>query len=563
MILEMQRAWVGLGLALCLAAQERWVEVRSGPFQVLSAAGERPAQETLGRLEQFRYAFGRVLSREDLRSVWPIRVLIFRAGRRAEAPSPPALARDSFMACLTAETAPRPEWLRACARILLEANARRLPAEIESGLLDYYSMVSIAGARITVGQAPPNPGVNWARIHLLSLHPDYYGKLRPLLHNLQQGTDPEPAWRNAVGKHPEEIQKQAAAYLAAGNFTSETFSGRPLNPRTDFRPEALEPPAGELAQADLRLAQGRLPEARNLYRALLETHPGLPEAEEGLGLAALAAGATEDGRRHLAAALQAGSRNARACLEAARLEPEAAKALPLLRKAAELNPEWAEPHRALAQRETDPARRLQALALAAKLAPRDASLWRELALAQEQAEDFRAAARSWAAAEQAAEEAERAEIRQARRSIEQRRSEAEAAARRREAEQRERELDRLKEEALARIRAAEARANRESGPPPARVEPWFETPQPQGKIRGRLRQIDCLRGAARLIVQSDDGTVTRLAIRDPSQVVVLGGGRLELPCGPQKQPRAVTIEYFPRPDAKLGTAGEVAAIEYR
>ena len=78
-----------------------------------------------------------------------------------------------------------------------------------------------------------------------------------------------------------------------------------------------------------------------------------------------------------------------------------------------------------------------------------------------------------------------------------------------------------------------------------------------------MRQIDCLRGAARLVVESADGKLTRLVIRDPSKVVVLGGGRLELACGSQKQPRTVVIEYFPKADAALGVIGEVATIDYR
>lgn len=560
----MKRGLLWLSLCLCAAAQDRWVEVRCGPFQVFCNAGERPAQEALGLLEQFRYLIGRVLSRDDPRTPWPVRVLVFRSGRRAEPETTPQSGRDSFIASLVAETQPSAQWLRALARILLDANASRLPAEIEEGLLDYYSTVRIEGVRLSVGQPPSKPTLAWARIHLLSLHPDYYGKLRPLIYNLQQMAEVEPAWKNAVGKTPAEIEKEAAAYLAGGRFASEVVSGRPLNPRRDFHPQLVEAPEPDLALADLRLAANRIAEARTLYAATLKAYPGSAGAHEGLGLAALLAGRTREAESHFRAAIQSGSRNARIHLEAARLQTDPSKALAWLRKAAELNAEWAEPHRAIAELESDPARKLQALSQATKLAPRDAELWRALAEVQEQTGDFRAASRSWAAAEQAAAgDAERARVREARRTLEQRRLEAEAAARRREAEERERELARLKQEAWERIRAAEARANRGTGPPPEKVEPWFETPQPTGKIQGRLRQIDCLRGAARLVVESADGKLTRLVIRDPSKVVVLGGGRLELACGSQKQPRTVVIEYFPKADAALGVIGEVATIDYR
>jgi len=561
---EVRRALPTLLLAVCTAAQENWIRVRSGPFEALSPGNERAAQEALGQLEQFRYALGRVLSREDLSLPWPLRVVLMRRARSVEAPTPPRMGRDSFVASLVAETHPSPEWLRACARLFLEANTRRLPADIEEGLLDYYSMVRIEGVRLTVGRPPQQPNAHWALIHMLSLHSDYYGKLRPLLYNLQQGLDAEPAWKNAVGKTPEQVRKEASAWLAAGQFNTETVSGRAINPRTDFRPEPLDPPAGQIAMADLRLGQGRLDQAQGLYEAVLKAHPAAVEAREGLALTALAAGDRQRARGHLEAAMQAGSRNARVWLEAARSETDAAKALERLRKATALNPGWAEPHRLLAERESDQDRRIEALARAGQLAPREAALWRALAEAQESKGDYRAAGRSWAAAEQAAtDEAEREQIRQLRRTLDERRREAEAAARRREAEEKERELARLKEEALRRIREAEAKANREAGPPPAKVERWFETPRPTHRVQGRLRQVDCLRGVARLVIESADGKATRLAVRDPSRIVVLGGGKLELVCGPQKQPPSVIIEYFPENDAKLGTSGEVATIEYR
>jgi hypothetical protein len=51
-------------------------------------------------------------------------------------------------------------------------------------------------------------------------------------------------------------------------------------------------------------------------------------------------------------------------------------------------------------------------------------------------------------------------------------------------------------------------------------------------------------------------------IVDPGKIAISGGGEQTLGCGVQK-PRRVTIEYFAKPDAKLGTAGEVATIEFQ
>jgi len=45
-------------------------------------------------------------------------------------------------------------------------------------------------------------------------------------------------------------------------------------------------------------------------------------------------------------------------------------------------------------------------------------------------------------------------------------------------------------------------------------------------------------------------------------VAILGAGGQTLGCGRQT-PRPVSIAYFPKPNVRLGTAGEVATIEFQ
>jgi hypothetical protein len=44
--------------------------------------------------------------------------------------------------------------------------------------------------------------------------------------------------------------------------------------------------------------------------------------------------------------------------------------------------------------------------------------------------------------------------------------------------------------------------------------------------------------------------------------MISGSGDLTLGCGPQNA-RPITIAYFPKNNARLGTAGEVATIEFQ
>src|SRR5260370_2587847 len=83
--------------ALCLAgtvsAEDRWVQAHSGPFTVMSDAGDRTVQEHLAYLEQFREALRVTLGKPDLTPVWPIRVLWLKRGPGSSF----ALARDPVM----------------------------------------------------------------------------------------------------------------------------------------------------------------------------------------------------------------------------------------------------------------------------------------------------------------------------------------------------------------------------------------------------------------------------------------------------------------------------------
>jgi len=445
-------ALVYVSLAL---AQDRGTLFLSGPFEVYAMAGERPAREVLNKLEQFRHAFGTLLGQPDAASIWPIRVWVVRPQRDAKAAAL-AFARDHWEMTVSSANSVDAGILKQLGRIFLEANAAPMPEWVDRGLLDLFSTLEVSGTRVTLGAPPPERSRDWARMHMLAVHPDYSGKLRVLLANLQRGADLEPSFRNAFEKSPAEVEKQLDGYLAAGVFGAIPLSGKPLQPDRDFEARPAPPP------------DKRPPSAADL--------------------------------------LEAGD----------------------LAGAARANPRWAEPIYRLALKETDPEKRLAGIKKAIALEPRNPR-YRE-ALAQ---------------------------------AVEQNRLALEEAERRRKEEAR-LELERLRDEALRRIREAELRAN--EGKPrvdESKVVPWWDGPQPTGHVEGMLQRVDCIGGMLRLVVAPPGAKPVQLMIRNPSQVVLEGGGTSTLACGPQKPPRRIAIQYFPQADAKLGTTGEVAVVEFK
>jgi tetratricopeptide (TPR) repeat protein len=292
---------------------------------------------------------------------------------------------------------------------------------------------------------------------------------------------------------------------------------------------------------------------RAAYAGVLAKYPNSAGAHEGLG--------------EFAAAIEGSSQSARAWLAYARLQTDAAKARAALEKAAQLNPSWAEPWVVMAQQASDPRAKIKFLKTATSLELRNAGYWRALAEADLAVNDFPDAAKAWAGAERAAvDDAERARMIKARTDIEQQRLDYEAAERKRQALEKEREIQNLKNAAMERIKEAEARTNQSlnqgKAPLSGKVVPWWDGPQPAGKVQGVLLRVECLGKKARLVIQGDDRKLIRLLVPDPSQIVIQGAPDANLGCGEQRPQRKVAVAYFPKPDKATGTVGEAAQVDF-
>lgn len=544
-------------LPVLLGAQGHWVRFTSGPLEVLTDAGPRAGRETLVQFLEFRHAVGQVVGEPDLQTPLPVRILLLKDPRAWAPPAPVTEGRDRYNIVLQERSAVPAAVYSRLTRLFLNANTAQMPPGFEDGLVKFFSTFQLTGIHITVGAPPPNPDLDWARVHLLVTDPEYFGKLRVLLFNLRRGVAEGPAYQNAFGKPPAQVEAQASQHLAAGGFRTTSLNSRPMAP-ADFPERPVTEADARLARADLLAGAQSAAE----YRGLLNDKLKLAEAWEGLGLLALRDGRPEEARQFFADAIQAGSSSARCHIEYAKVEPDAAKAGQALLKAGALNPKLDEPFVLLARSETDPQQRLAHWKAATERNPRNFSAWQALAECYLAEHDYAGAAKAWTRAEQAATDpAARERMRQARMGIEQQRLDYEAADKQRRAEEESRELEKLKADARAHVREIEARFN--GGLPPTSTPgavPWWGGAKPDAKLSGLLTQVDCQGNRLRLTVMGADGKTTTLLVPDPAQIIV-SGKEPSLACGAHKH--RVTIEYFVKADARLRTAGEVATIEFQ
>ncbi len=557
------RLFLLLLLPALMGAGDRWIALRSGPFEAYSNVGDKPARQKLMFLEQFRETVRVITGKEEMRLVWPVRVVVTK-----DAPpdaKPFALGRDARMISASEAGEFSRDSLKELARILLHDNTNRLPPDIEQGIEELVSTLQVDGVHVTLGAPVPEPerSLGWAFMHLVTVTPDYLTRTPVLISNLEHTSDFDAACRNAFNKSAAQMQEQAAQYLKAGNFPTTSVSARALSMTRDFKPILLGSEDARFALADLQFASGHEAEAATAYMAL---HGAA--ASEGLGLIAFKDQKDDQAQAALKDAVESGSKNARAWLDLGFIKSDA----DLLKKASDLNPRWGEPYYQLA--DINPAidkpqleQRAAMLKKATELDPRNSDYWTALAKTDEVAKDFTEAQKAWSGAERAAaNDQERAKIAKIRLDVQAKRFDYEAAERKRIHDEEQADIERVKAQSEAEIHAAEAAARKKMNPNGEAIpkpQGWYEASNTGGAtVQGTFQRLDCLSSAqARLVIQVADAKTVQLLVADPSQID-LGGRNETLSCGAQKNPRQVLVRYNPKPDSKLHTAGEVTTIEF-
>lgn len=528
------------------AADESWVRLQAGPFEVFSGAGARPARQLLLVLEQLRFSLGQMLGKTELSTVWPIRFLVF--------PNAGALVREGLQAgrCKLGRVA----WmcplspgdrlpLDTVAALLVRDNTRNLPQEVERGLVSLFSSFRVEGP---YGVFPPpfseRLDRDWARVHLFCTHPDYATRARAWLSNLEARADWDAAYWNAFQLRREQAEHLVDEYLAGRQFAPRRLAVRLIDPERDFFARPLEPVERAIAIADALEGE----RAAERYRAVLDQFGPVAAALEGLG--------------QFAEAVARGSDSASCYVHYGR-QQEGERARQAFQKAAELNPRWATPYVELAGLESNPARKARLLERAAELDPRAVEIWVELARARFNAGQYDRAAIAWEEAERrASDPIERSRIRQQRAQLEQQREQKLAQERRREEEAILEAWEQERKRMLAALLAPETA--QASGDVPQRVYQWWDERHPMREVTGKLVQIDCMRAGLRLVVETPSRTQVRVMIREPDRVIVRGKREgLQLSCGALSAPPAVRLEYVEQPDAVAGSVGEVSVLEFR
>ena len=533
----------------------RWNEINMGPFYVDSDGDIGNARNVLNQLEQVRWVLGNLLEDNNLTTIWPVRVVIDSKPQGNErigfvSQNEASLRGQHTLVLKPGEEAP----LGMVAGLFLDANTPPLPAEVESGLRQLFGTLEARGSRVKWGGIPEHADLDYARMQLFATKFEYGASFHIFLTSLKNGGTIRAAASNAFGRPFDELEKEAADRLRAGNWEAVSVSGRPLDPKRDFGEHSVPGALVDVSVADAQLGSNRKA-AEAAYKAAIEAGP--PATAEGFaGLAQLAKLEGSDPAQFIDSAIRANSRSALVYLEAS-MGREPDDAIQLAKRAAALNPRWADP----LMRQSELAENLNdrevLLKKAALLDRRRPQIWIDLAHTQVENGNAAVAQGSWLKAEDAASsEAERGKIHQLRMTAEAARLDAAERARQSSIDAAYQADQRAQQAQAAKVRAAERKANTtldaesKTGKPDAPLA-WSDL-APKKKAEGMLVKVDCVGSNARLGFRDRTGATLSLLWRNMSD--------LGLGCGEQNPPVRVSLTYSAQPDERFQTDGTVSSL---
>ncbi len=301
----------------------------------------------------------------------PVRILLFKNSEGWTTPEPVSEGRATYNIVLSEKDAAKgdasPAILAALTRLFLESNTARMPPAVRARthriLLHplrqghpHHRRRAAAGRRSRLGAHPParhRPRRTSASCACCStICARAPPKTRPIA-------------TPSANRSPRSRRSSSSA-------TTSTISAPRPFPVSPW-PSAIFPNAKSPMAMPAWRAPTCSPARKSAaeYEALIRDGLHTAEAEEGLGLIALREHRPAEAKTHFADAMRDGSTSARCYIEYAKLETDNAKATTALLKAAGINPKLDEPFALLAERDTDPEKRLAHWKLAAERNPRN------------------------------------------------------------------------------------------------------------------------------------------------------------------------------------------------
>src|SRR3984957_1132130 len=280
-------------IAFSLAADARWIRLRSAHFEMYTTASERSARETLKYFEQVRSFFQQGMGSIPGKAL-PVRIVAFNSKKEYEpyrlnnfatAFYHPTPTSDDIVLSETGYDV-FPVAVHEYVHLVTKHMGMNLPAWLSEGMAELYSTLKPMGDKVLVGtliagryqallnekwvplklivnadhnspyyneknQAGSLYNEGWALTHMLVLSNEYRPGFAKFLELVNAGTPTEEALDKVYGKTIEQVDKELQVYLRGTRFQGAYFAQK-LEKASD---EITAEPA---AQFDVKLGRADL-----------------------------------------------------------------------------------------------------------------------------------------------------------------------------------------------------------------------------------------------------------------------------------------------------------------
>lgn len=348
--------------ALAAQEQERWVEVRSPNFTVVSDAGENQARHVVADFERFRSVIRAALPQLRFDSSKPVIIVgvkeaetlqrllpAFQGGPERVRPSGIFVPGDErYYAAVQLSGTGRDvshNLYHEYVHLLNRLNFPRLPVWLNEGLAEVYANTAIYADNTEIGRPDPNhlvrlntqpmlalprllavdhtsPEYNeadrasvfyaqsWLLTHYLLFGHDraHRKQLDDLLDRLVRGADPLDAATQALSEIPQ-LDEELRAYARQTIFETRVVPTDRVAGEKDFPARQLTDAEVNALEGDFFLQTHRPVEARAKLEESLAADPQRTSTHESMGRLALLEGNTKEAREWFSRAVAGGSQS--------------------------------------------------------------------------------------------------------------------------------------------------------------------------------------------------------------------------------------------------------------
>ena len=356
--------FIAVGLSALLGqpawAKDKWINLTTKNFNIVSNADERDTRELAQKLEQFRFVFSQLFNIKAADSV-PVTVMVFKSDS-AFTPFKPLYngkpknlagyfqqGRDENVIALNIsgnELRPMAVIFHEYTHLLTSFSVREWPLWLSEGMAEVYSTFDVKKNEVTLG-APVSNHVFLLRDNkLMSLaglfgvdhkSPEYnegkkqgifYAQSWALAHYLMfgdksvrqpqlvkfvdlvmSGTAPDDAFREALKTDYVSIEKELRHYVGKDSYSGVLYRLPSTQVETEMAVRPLDEAEVQFYLGNLLFRTRRADESEAYFKRAAELDPTLARPYEGLGFLAMQRNRYAEAKEQFKKAIANGSRN--------------------------------------------------------------------------------------------------------------------------------------------------------------------------------------------------------------------------------------------------------------